>query len=368
MTDLIRSACLTHFPAVARSVGIEPMTMLRRARIPLSCLNKPDMRIAVSGVRRLLEASADAAGIDEFGLRMAERGGLSNLGPVALVVREQSTIGTAIEALARYIHIHHEAMRLRIEQQDGVVTITLVLLGGHPRPQRQSTEMALGSVHRIIGSLFGDDWRPLEVHFVYPPPRNRKYYRHFFGCNVTFDSDFDAILCAANDMQRSIPTAHPLIARYLQSRVEAIDVRPENWDDKISELVRSLLPGSQCTIERVAEYFSCDRRTIHRHLSECGTSFSAIMDAERADLALRLIADPNRSLAGITGLLGFSAQSAMSRWFRGCFGCSISQWRSGVRPRSLTAGNTRGAVSKSRTLRKLRQRTLANRPSSRLAR
>jgi AraC-like DNA-binding protein len=26
-------------------------------------------------------------------------------------------------------------------------------------------------------------------------------------------------------------------------------------------------------------------------------------------------------------LLGFSAQSAMARWFRGRFGCSISQWR-----------------------------------------
>jgi AraC-like DNA-binding protein len=310
------------------------------------------MRIAVSSVRRLLEASAAEAGVEEFGLRMAERGGLSNLGPVALVVREQATIGTAIEALARYIHIHHEAMRLRNEQQDGVLTIALILRGGHPRAKRQSTEMALGSVHRIIASLFGGDWRPLEVHFVHSPPRDRKYHRHFFGCDVTFDSDFDAILCAASDMDRPIPTAHPMIARYLQNRIDAIDVRPEKWDDRVSELVRSLLPGSQCTIQRVAEYFACNRRTMHRHLSDCGTSFSAILDAQRADLALRLIEDPNRSLAGITDLLGFSAQSAMSRWFRGCFGCSISQWRNGIRPRSLTAGNTRGVVGKSRPAKK----------------
>src|SRR3984957_8991054 len=118
MTDLIRSACLTHYAELARAAGIDPRKMLRKARLPLACLDHQDMRIAISGVRRLLEASAAAADIDEFGLRMAERGGLSNLGPVALIVREQATVGAAIEALARYIHIHHEAMRLRVEQHD----------------------------------------------------------------------------------------------------------------------------------------------------------------------------------------------------------------------------------------------------------
>src|SRR6266550_6149989 len=98
MADLIRSACLTHFAEVARSVGVEPKSMLRKARLPLACLDHPNMRIAVSSVRHLLEATAVAAGIDDFGLRMAERGGLSNLGPVALIVREQPTIGAAIEA------------------------------------------------------------------------------------------------------------------------------------------------------------------------------------------------------------------------------------------------------------------------------
>jgi AraC-like DNA-binding protein len=339
MTDLIRSACLTHYAAVARSVGIEPEKMLRKARLPLACLDDQDLRIAISGVRRLLEASAAAADIDEFGLRMAERGGLSNLGPVALVVREQATVGAAVEALSRFIHIHHEAMRLSVEQRDGVVTLTLFLRGGRPRALRQSTEMALGSVHRIICSLFGGDWRPLDVHLVHSAPRNREYYRHFFGCDVTFDSDFDAILYSASDMDRPIPTAHPLIARYLQNRVEAIEARSENWDDKVGELVRALLPDGHCTIDRIAEHLACNRRTIHRHLSDCGTSFSEILNAQRADLVQRLIEDHKRPLAGIAQLLGFSAQSALARWFRGRFGCSVTQWRHGIRPAGMAAAS-----------------------------
>ncbi len=328
MTDLIRSACLTHYAEVARSVGLDPVEMLRKVRLPVSCLERPDLRIAVAGVRRLLESSAAAAGIDEFGLRMADRGGLSNLGSVALVVREQATIGNAIEALSRFIHIHHEGMRLKIERHEDVVTISITLRGGRPRAPRQSTEMALGSIHRIIGSLFGDDWQPLDVHLGHAPPRNRRYYRSFFRCNVIFNSEIDAILLAARDLDRPIPSAHPLIAHYLRQRVEAIENRSSNWEDKVAELVRSLLPAGECSIERVAGHLACDRRTIHRHLAARGTSFSEILDTERSDLAMRLIEDGERPLKEMAALLGFSAQSAMARWFRARFGCSISQWRS----------------------------------------
>ena len=58
MTDLIRSACLTHYAEVAHSVGLDPREMLRKVRLPISCLARPDLRIAVASVRRLLEASA----------------------------------------------------------------------------------------------------------------------------------------------------------------------------------------------------------------------------------------------------------------------------------------------------------------------
>jgi AraC-like DNA-binding protein len=337
MSDLIRSATLTHYPEVARSVGIDPRAMMRKVRLPLETLDRPDVRITVSSVRRLLEASAASSGFEEFGLLMAERGALANLGPVALVVREQATIGDALNALARFIHIHHEGMRLLIDPRGDVVTLTIHLRGVTPRAPRQSSEMALGSLHRIVRSLAGEDWRPLEAHLTHPPPRNRKYYRSFFDCPVEFSSENDALVISARDLDRPIPSAHPLIANYLEKRVEAIDVRPKQWDARVAEVVRTLLADGDCSVERVAGQFGCTRRTIHRHLAECGTSFSEILDAERADLAVRLIEDRSRPLASVAEMLGFSAQSAMARWFKGRFGRSVTEWRSDARERALAA-------------------------------
>ncbi|AHY54207.1 transcriptional regulatory protein [Bradyrhizobium japonicum SEMIA 5079] len=332
MTDLMRSAGLSYYPDVARSVGLDPKQMMRKVRLPLAVLDKPDTPIAVTSLRRLLELSAEASGAEDFGLRLAERGGLTNFGAVGLIVREQATVSEAIEAFSRFIHVHHDGMRLDVIRDNQTVTVSLHLRGRRPTALRQSIDMALGSIHRIIQSLFGSDWRPLEVHLHYPPPHDRKRYRDFFGCRVSFNADDDAIVLSAHDMERRIPSAHPLIASYLRKRIEAIETRPASWEEKVDEVVRILLASGDCTVERVAEHLACTRRTIHRHLAASGTSFSAILDAQRADLVTQLIDDPGRPLADIATQLGFSAQSAMARWFRGRFGCTITAWRKGVRP------------------------------------
>lgn len=328
MTDLIRSACLTHYADVARAAGIEPMKLLRSVGLPAASLHDPDIRIASGGVRRLLEASAAAAGIDDFGLRLAERGGLSNLGPVALIVRDQASVGAAMEALARYIHVHNESIRIRIRHHGNMVAIAPTLILGRAVPARQSVELMIGVAYRILSAFLGPGWRPLDVHFVHPPPRNRDTYRRFFACNVAFGAEFDAILCPASDMDRSMPAADASMARYAQSYLDSIAARSADLEGKVRDLIAALLPTGRCSIERVAEHLGCDRRTVHRRLAASGLTFSDIVDAQRSELVVRLIEDPTRSLPAVAELLGFSAQSALARWFRERFGQSITQWRS----------------------------------------
>ncbi len=326
MTDLIRSACLTHFAEVATAAGLKPAALLRSVGLSPACLHDPDVRIATGGVRRLLEAAA-AEGVDDFGLRLAERGGLSNLGPVALVVREQPTVGAAMAALARYSHIHNESLQLRIERHDDVVAIMPTLTLGRAVPARQSIELLIGVAYRILSAFLGAGWRPLDVHFAHGAPRNRERYRRFFACNVAFGADDDAIIVPASDMERPMPSANAALARYAQTYVESIAERAPTFDHKVRELIAALLPTGRCSIERVAEHLGCDRRTIHRQLLAAGTSFTDLVEARRQELILRLIDDRTRTLPAVAELLGFSAQSALARWFQQRFGCSITEWR-----------------------------------------
>jgi len=334
MVDLIRAACLTHYAATARSVGLDPARMLKSVGLP-PCLTDPDIRIPGGGVRRLLEASAVAAGIDDFGLRLAERGGFSNLGPVALIARDQPTVGAAMEAIGRYMHIHNESLRQRIERHGDNVAIIPELLLGRPVPARQAVELAVGVTYRILSAFLGPGWRPLDVHFTYPVPRNRQTYRRFFKCNVAFGAEFDGIVCAGIDMDRPMAAADPSIARYAQRYIETVAARSPTFDGKVRELIATLLPKGNCSVERVAQHLGCDVRTMQRRLADSGKSFSQIVDEQRAEMVVRLIEEKGRSLSAVAALLGFSAQSALARWFRERFNCSITEWRSNPRRRLI---------------------------------
>ena len=117
------------------------------------------------------------------------------------------------------------------------------------------------------------------------------------------------------------------MARYAQSYVETIATRSATIEGKVRELIGALLPTGRCSLDRVAQHLGCDGRTVQRRLAEHNKSFSDILDEQRAETVVRLIEDKARSLPAVAELLGFSAQSALARWFRSQFGCSVSEWR-----------------------------------------
>src|SRR5262249_46070982 len=215
MLPTIRSASLVNYPEIARSVGLDPFKQMEKVRLPRSCLRNPDIRISADAVAKLLEDSASTAGVEDFALRLAQRRGLSNLGPLALIVREQPTVRKAIEVLIQYISLHTNALCPYLQEKDRVVTISRMLVGKGLRT-RQALELSVGVLYRIMRTFLGDEWRPEEICFMHGPPTHPEVYRRFFGTRVRFNWDFDGIVCRAADLEKVIPTADPVMARYLK--------------------------------------------------------------------------------------------------------------------------------------------------------
>jgi AraC-like DNA-binding protein len=328
MKKLHRSACLTNYMELAQAVHISPLEQLRRVNISPACLNNPDTQIPFSAYTQLLQNSALSAGIENFGLRLAEGRQLSNLGPLAIVLKSQPTMRKALEALRDYGHLQCEAVTFLYEDSDGVLVIREELMPDSTEPIRQATEMSIGILYRTLRVLLGSEWRPTAVCFRHSPPADLSVHRRMFDTRLQFNSNIDGFICRAAILDSPLPNYDPETARYLQKLLDVVNTQPvQTAGDKVRQLVFLLLPTGRCSVEVVSQHLGLDRRTLHRHLLRDGQSFSDILDDVRGDLAVKYLTQYHRPLKDLAELLGFSELSAFSRWFTRRFGCTASGWR-----------------------------------------
>ncbi|CAN7617036.1 HTH-type transcriptional regulator VirS [compost metagenome] len=333
MSYYLRSASLTNFVEVARAVGLDPHQQLRAAKISRDVLLDPDIRIPAGLVGRLLDASARASQVDDFGLRMAELRQFSNLGPLAFVVREQPTLRRALESMVLYMGLQNEALAMRMEEAEGLVMIRLQLLSEEPGTLRQATDLAVGVMYRMLSLFLGSTWRPRGICFTHAAPSSLATFTRVFGMPALFNQDFDGLVCVASDLDAPLPSYDPVMAgqvkRYLGTLLAQAN---STMPDKVRKLVYVLLPTGMCSVDRVAQHLGVDRRTVHRRLLQEDTTYSEILNEARAGLVIGYIENPERPLSEVATLLGFSSLSAFSRWFSGQFGCSVSKWRTQQQP------------------------------------
>lgn len=341
MKGLVRSASLTNYAEIARSLNVDPMQQLRLVGLDPNCLLQPDLKISIEAVAQLLDSSAREAGVEDFGLRMAESRKASNLGPLALLWREQ-TLRSALQALQEFLHLHNQGLVLDIEESGGVAVLRLELVSVNHLFVRQSVELAVAVTHRMLKALLGNHWHPSAICFRHCNALDHSRHQRLFGTTVQFNCLMDGIVCRTSDLDRALPSADPEMARYVQQYLNSIreDSRTALLE-QVHQMIWMLLPTGRCSVEQVAAHLGRDRRTLHRQLTREGETFSSLLDQVRKELASRYLANPHHRLSEIAAVLGFSELSAFSRWFSRLFDCSPSSWRtqpSPITPRKSSLG------------------------------
>jgi len=327
MPHLVRSQVLTGYATLARALGLAPELLARNAGLDLSALADLDARISAKSFAELLERSAEAAHVEDFGLRLAETRGLGILGPLGIAMREEADLRSALRSLARYLPVHNEALGLELTEERGLAILALEVRLRGLAEARHFTELSLGAFYRIVSGFLGEQWQPSRVCFEHAGPADPAAHRRFFGCRVEFLHEFNGIVFSSKHLDAPISMSDAMLARYAHRYLDSIaQQREASPSEKVRELIRLWLPSGNCSAEKIARSLGVDRRSVHRYLSEAGESFSSVIAEVRAEMAPRLICG-RKPLAEVAELVGFSGPAAFSRWFKQVFDCSPSEWR-----------------------------------------
>jgi AraC-like DNA-binding protein len=328
MKRMVRAAALTNYFEVAQQFALNPSQMLARVGLDHAMLADPDSRIPAGAVVTLLEESANAAQCLTFGLRMAQTRQLTDLGAISLLLTHKRTLREVLLAMINYRHLMNEALALQMEDVGPDVIIREEVLTEVATHSRQATELALGVLARAAGALLGNRWKPHRVMFSHEAPPDLHLHRSIFKCKLAFGSEYNAFVCAAQDLDSPSSAANPALARYAEQLLQSLPkAQDRSASMEVREAIYVLLPMGRATVEQVAQKLGLNVRTLQRQLEGDGATFSELINSVRRELADRYVRSGQHSLRHVAELLGYSTQTSFTRWFKSEFGVAPRQWQ-----------------------------------------
>jgi AraC-like DNA-binding protein len=306
--------------------------ILRSAGVDPAELETPDLRVAHRVVRELLLNAISRSGLSDLGLLAAKALTPAELDIWQYASRCQPDVRRALDSTHRLVGLLHDGSRIDVAAESGAVTIRWTLdplLEG--LPALSEFALALGVV--TYQSYFGVQALNLsEVWFPHPRPGDTQHHEALFGCTLRFDAPFPAIRMPEAFMDVPMPNADSALAALLErhAATELARLPKPGFAQRVQEAVLELLPRGEAGADHVARKLGTSARTLHRRLTEEGTTFRELSDDLRRHLALGYLYEKDLALSEIAFILGFSNPNAFHKAFKRWTGTTAGAYRARV--------------------------------------
>ena len=125
-----------------------------------------------------------------------------------------------------------------------------------------------------------------------------------------------SIAFSATDARTPFLTANREMLARLAPDLGLLDDEVETWGDRVRLALVELLPTGRGSLETTAARLNVSPRTLHRRLSEEGTSYRRVLDATRRELAELYLERPSTTAYEASMLLGYQHPRSFRRAIR----------------------------------------------------
>ncbi|MGV9869925.1 AraC family transcriptional regulator [Rhodococcus koreensis] len=329
---------LANLPKVMGSFGADAWPLLESYGVTAELLTGQPLRsLPIETHGRILHAAAIETGCDHLGLLLGQFASLENTGPLRFLVTNADTVGQALDAVARFSPIWYRGIAVALTVERGYAGLSLTLDGLFPGREQLLTAYLVAYV-KILEILLARSWRPTLVRISYREPASSDVYRRFFGAPIHFDEPRHEVLFPEEVLQQPVSGTDPTLQRFFHGHLQQLQTGAgQDVVGQVRRAVEESLHAGDCSVDQVAQLFSVHRITLYRHLARAGTTFEAVVDQTRRDLAEQFLSQTDLPLVEVSRLLGYRNQSAFSRAFRRWHDIPPLQWRRGRRDDGLPA-------------------------------
>jgi AraC-like DNA-binding protein len=319
----------------ASAAGVDAVALAAAAGFDPSLADDPDARIPLEVETRLWDEAARRSGDSAFGLHTAAliRPGMFDV--LDYAIRTAPTLRAALDRLARYNRLVHDTATFRVSDDGQTTRVEHALAVPGQRQSRHAAEFTLAAIAVFAQQLAGAPLRVRRVDLAHPAPGEDHVAEHarVFGVVPQFGTPVNALDLDRGQLLAALPAADPSLSRVIERHAEALlAARPEpreGWTHRVRRRLADAFAREQADVSlpAVAAALRVAERTLQRWLADEGTSFDALVDDARRELAHRYLADRGISIAEVAYLLGYSEPSSFHRAFKRWTGITPAEHR-----------------------------------------
>jgi AraC-like DNA-binding protein len=325
----VRAGPLRSLVALLREQGVEQGPLLGACGLAADALDDDEHWLPFDAAARLLRLAAEATGLPDFGLRMAERCDPAVLGVVARNMQLAPTVGAALMVLRRDFHLHDRgAVPYVADLGDGCVALGYALSRHDTEAVAVTYDLAIGIGLKLLQALCGSGFTARQVSFAHRAPKDARPHRRFFGAPLVFDAAHTQIEFDAAWLARPLPGSEAAARAALQHAARGFDAdMPRSLGERVRSVAQTLLMSGSLSEPRIAAELGLHSRNLRRKLAAEGMGVQALIDEVRDQLARQLLAETRLPLADIALALQYTDVASFARAFKRRIGVPPGRWR-----------------------------------------
>ena len=297
--------------------GVDGRALAADAGIDVRRLDDAEARYLMTDTRELWRQAVAATGDPCLGLHVARYVNFATFHALGAAVLASGTLREAFRRLERYGRVVGDAATLRLDDRGARTRLVLEVTGTGPVPDEAID--ALLALTLRVARLLRDrpTLSPLRVELSRSEPSPSEPFRRFFQAPIAFGARTNLLEFAAADLDERLPAGNAEVAHRIDEVLARYVARLDDRQllSRVRAAIVERLPDGEPSQRTIARALGVSLRTLQRRLADEGTSYQAILDGARADLARVYLAE-GWSVTEIAFTLGFSDTSSFSRAFR----------------------------------------------------
>jgi AraC-like DNA-binding protein len=318
--------------AAIEAKGIPFESWLFEVGLSPQLLSSDEARITLDQYGRLLQTLMQRLDDEMLGFLSRPLKG----GSFALLVRSAiraATLEGAIRHLAHTFRLLNDDLTLRLIVEDTLAGVVLDFSNSAPAAYPFLHETLLRVYWCLFAWLAGGRLPLVRFDFAYPRPSYAAAYASIFPAPWLFEAECSGMWFAKSYLRMPV-VRDEQAARGFVAGAPANIIVPTR-DSGLAGAVRMHLRLTQPQwpdLEQTARALNVSASTLQRHLAAAHTSFQAVRDEVRRDLAIYRLTTSAVSLAKLAGELGFADGASFQRAFKRWTGYAPGLYRGLGRP------------------------------------